>query len=188
MDFNLSLKLCFFIAQNNIFYIIPINQQNASAFWIITNKNIMKNILNLILLLPLLLYVVILLINNELLSTKAEVNLFFASFEINIVTFISIFFVLYILIIYWIFKFSNFFVSHKNNNLQNKVNELKAQMQDREPKLLENIEKKFSEILEKAQKQNKENIEILKKENDKVVTNLTYDLKIVKEKIENLNK
>jgi len=148
----------------------------------------MKNILNLILLLPLLIYVIILLANSKLLSTKAEINLFFTSFEINIVTFISIFFVLYILVIYLIFKFSNFFVSHKNKNLSEEVNKLKAEMQDREPKFLENIENKFSEILEKSAKENKQNIDILKKENEKVVTNLTYDLKIIKEKVENLNK
>ena len=148
----------------------------------------MKNILNLILLLPLLIYVIILLANSKLLSTKAEINLFFTSFEINIVTFISIFFVLYILMIYLIFKFSNFFVSHKNKNLSEEVNKLKAEMQDREPKFLENIENKFSEILEKSAKENKQNIDILKKENEKVVTNLTYDLKIIKEKVENLNK
>jgi len=148
----------------------------------------MKNILNLILLFPLLIYVIILLANSKLLSTKAEINLFFTSFEINIVTFISIFFVLYILVIYLIFKFSNFFVSHKNKNLSEEVNKLKAEMQDREPKFLENIENKFSEILEKSAKENKQNIDILKKENEKVVTNLTYDLKIIKEKVENLNK
>ena len=147
----------------------------------------MKNILNLLLLLPLLLYVIILLANSELLSTKADINLFFISFEINIVTFISIFFVLYILVIYLIFKFSNFFVSHKNKNLSEEVNKLKAEMQDREPKLLENIENKFGEILEKSAKENKQNIDILKKENEKVITNLTYDLKIIKEKVEKLN-
>ena len=147
----------------------------------------MKNILNLILLLPLLLYVIILFANNQLLSTTAEINLFFTSFEINIVTFISIFFVLYILVIYWIFKFSNFFVSHKNKNLSDEVNNLKAEMQDREPKLLENIEKKFEKILEKANSKHKESIEILKKENEKVITNLTYDLKIIKEKVEKIN-
>ena len=147
----------------------------------------MKNILNLILLLPLLIYVIILFTNNQLLSTIAEINLFFTSFEINIVTFISIFFVLYILVIYWIFKFSNFFVSHKNKNLSDEVNNLKAEMQDREPKLLENIEKKFEEILEKANSKHKESIEILKKENEKVITNLTYDLKIIKEKVEKIN-
>jgi len=107
----------------------------------------MKNILNLILLLPVLVYVIILLANNELLNIKWEINLFFTSFEVNIITFISIFFVLYILIIYWILKFTNFFVSSKNENLVKKINELKAEMQDKEPKLLENIEKKFSEIL-----------------------------------------
>jgi uncharacterized membrane protein YciS (DUF1049 family) len=148
----------------------------------------MKNILNIILLLPLLIYVIILLINNNLLNTKAEINLFFASFDINIVTFISIFFVLYILIIYGIFKFSNFFVSHKNKNLSDEVNKLKSEMKDREPKLLEQLENKFEDILEKSKQENKQNIDILKKENEKVITNLTYDLKIIKEKVENLNK
>jgi len=147
----------------------------------------MKNILNIILLFPLLIYVIILLINNQLLNTKAEINLFFTSFEINIVTYISIFFVLYILIIYSVFKFSNFFVSHKNKNLSDEVNKLKAEMQDKEPKLLEKIEKKFEEILEKSQKQHKESIDILKKENEKVLTNLTYDLKMIKEKVEKIN-
>ena len=90
------------------------------------------------------------------------------------------------MILYSLFKFSNFFVAHKNKNLNNEVNELKAEMQDREPKLLEAIEKKFSEILEKAQADNKQNIDILKKENEKVVTNLTYDLKMIKEKIEKI--
>lgn len=144
----------------------------------------MKNILNIILLFPVLIYVILLLANNELLNIKWNINLFFTSFEINIVTFISIFFVLYILIIYSIFKFSNFFVNNKNKNLLDDVNKLKAEMQDNQPKLLENIENKFSEILEKSSAQNKQNIEILKKENEKVITNLTYDLKIIKERVE----
>ena len=147
----------------------------------------MKNILNIILLFPLLVYVVILLINNQLLNTKAEINFFFTNFEVNIITIISIFFVLYILIIYSVFKFSNFFINNSKDNLINEVNKLKADKQDREPKLLENIEKKFEEILKKSSEENKKNIDILKKENDKVITNLTYDLKIIKEKIEKIN-
>lgn len=146
----------------------------------------MKNIINLIILVPLLIYVIILLANNQLLHTKWEINLFFASFEVNIVTIISIFFVLYILIIYSVFKFSNFFVSHKNKNLSEEVNKLKAEMQDKQPKLLEAIEKRFSDILEKANSKHKESIEILKKENEKVVINLNYDLKIIKEKVEKI--
>ena len=147
----------------------------------------MKSILNIILLSPVLVYVVLLLINSELLSEKTTVNLFWlAEVELPLITLISVFFVGYIMILYSLFKFSNFFVAHKNKNLNNEVNELKAEMQDREPKLLEAIEKKFWEILEKSKAENKQNIDILKKENEKVVTNLTYDLKMIKEKIEKI--
>ena len=59
-------------------------------------------------------------------------------------------------------------------------------MHDREPQLLEAIENKFSEILQKSAAENKQNIDILKKENEKVVTNLNYDLKMIKEKIEKI--
>lgn len=147
----------------------------------------MKSVLNIVLLSPVLIYVVLLLINSELLSEKDTVNLFWITeLELPLITLISLFFVSYIIIMYSLFKFSNFFVAHKNKNLNNEVNELKAQMLDREPKLLEAIEKKFWEILEKAQADNKQNIDILKKENEKVVTNLTYDLKMIKEKIEKI--
>lgn len=148
----------------------------------------MKNILNIILLLPILLYLIILLFNNELLNIKWNLNLFFISFEVNIITFISAFFVLYILIIYFIFKFSTFFVTNKNKNLNDKMNKLKADMFDKEPILLEKIEQKFEEILRKSWDKNRDNIEIMKKENEKIITNLNYDLKVIKENIEKLNK
>jgi len=104
----------------------------------------MKSVLNIVLLSPVLIYVVLLLINSELLSEKDTVNLFWITeLELPLITLISLFFVSYIIIMYSLFKFSNFFVAHKNKNLNNEVNELKAQMLDREPKLLEAIEKKF---------------------------------------------
>ena len=148
----------------------------------------MKNFLNLLVLSPLLIYVVLLLSNTNILTKKLELNLFWigGTFDAPVITFISLFFVTYTLVLYSLSKFSNFFVVNKNKNLTWEVNELKAKMHDREPKLLESLEKKFSEILEKSQTENKKNIDILKKENEKVVTSLNYDLKIIKEKIEKI--
>ncbi len=146
----------------------------------------MANILNVILLSPVLIFVVLLLVNNNLLGIKGEVNLFITAFEVPIVAFMAVFFVGYIIIMYCLFKFSNFFVSHKNKNLTGEVNSLKAEMLDREPKLIKAIENKFSEILAKSDDSHNKTIDILKKENEKVVTNLTYDLKIIKEKVEKL--
>ena len=148
----------------------------------------MKNILNLVLLSPVLIYVILLLINSELLSEKNTVNLFWITdVDLPVITLISLFFVSYIVVMYSLFKFSNFFTQHKNKNLTWEVNALKAEMQDNQPKLLEAIEKKFWDILEKSNAENKKNIDILKKENEKVVTNLTYDLKMIKEKVEKIN-
>ncbi len=147
----------------------------------------MKNILNLVLLSPILVYVVLLLINSDLLSEKQTLNLFWiVELELPLITLISLFFVVYIMVIYSLFKFSNFFVANKNKNLTGEVNALKAEMQDKQPKLLEALEAKFGEILNKATAENKKNIDILKKENEKVVTNLTYDLKMIKEKVEKI--
>ena len=147
----------------------------------------MKNILNLVLLSPILIYVILLLINSDLLSEKQTINLFWlAEVSLPLITLISLFFVVYIMVIYSLFKFSNFFVASKNKNLTGEVNALKAEMQDRQPKLLEAIEAKFWEILEKSNTEHKKTIDILKKENEKVVTNLTYDLKMIKEKVEKI--
>lgn len=148
----------------------------------------MKNILNIVLLSPILIYVILLLINSNLLSETHSINLFWiAEPELPLITIISLFFISYIVLLYSLFKFSNFFVEHKNKNLTWEVNALKAEMQDSQPKLLEAIEKKFWDILEKSNAENKKNIDILKKENEKVVTNLTYDLKMIKEKVEKIN-
>jgi hypothetical protein len=142
----------------------------------------MKSLLNVILLSPILVYVILMFINLGLLSQKAEVNLFWLwSGEISIITIISFFFVSYIMIMYSLFKFSNFFAHNKNKNLTEEINTIKAKMQDREPKLLEKIEKKFEKILAKSQEQNHTNIKVLKKENEKVITNLTYELQSIKD-------
>ena len=53
----------------------------------------MANILNVTLLSPILIFVILLLLNNHLLATKGEVNLFITTFEVPIVALMAVFFV-----------------------------------------------------------------------------------------------
>jgi hypothetical protein len=62
----------------------------------------MKNILNVILLSPVLTYVVLLLINSELLVKKETVNVFWIlELELPVIALISVFFVVYIFLMYF---------------------------------------------------------------------------------------
>ncbi len=147
----------------------------------------MRAFLNILLLSPILIYWVLLSINSNLLTQKETINLFWITqIEIPIIAIITIFFISHVVIVFSLSKFSNFFIAHRNKKLSKTVNELKARMLDREPELLDAIEQKFEDILKKSQDENKQNIDIIRKENEKVVTNLNYDLKMIKEKLENI--
>ena len=144
----------------------------------------MKKIANIILLSPILLYLLLILINKELLDIKENISLFWI-WEINlpIISVTTIFFVLYIIIIWLLLKFSEIFTSIKKNRLEREIKDLKATMQDWQWDLLWSIKKDFVEILEGFKEENKKSIETLKKENEKVVTNLNYEINNLKERI-----
>jgi len=62
----------------------------------------MKNIINIILLSPVLIYVILLLINSDLLSKKETVNIFWIwDLEMPVIALISVFFVAYIFLMYF---------------------------------------------------------------------------------------
>jgi hypothetical protein len=97
----------------------------------------MKNILNIAILIPLLIYILLLLINKDSLLLETEVNFFWIyKNQIQIVTYISLFFVSYLLILWSLFKFSNFFADHKTKKQNEQINELKAKLADQTPELI----------------------------------------------------
>jgi hypothetical protein len=97
----------------------------------------MRNFLNIIILVPLLIYIVLLLINKNSLSLTTEVNFFWIyKTQIQIVLYISLFFVSYLLILWSLFKFSNFFADHKTKKQNEEINELKAKLADQTPELI----------------------------------------------------
>jgi len=147
----------------------------------------MKNIANILFLLPVLLYVILIIINKDILSIREPINFFWiADIKAYLIWDISIFFVLYLLIIWLGLKFSDIFNSFKSKKHEKIINKLKAELQDKEPELLSNIEDRFEKVIEKFKEENNKNIKILKKENEKILSNLEYDIKTIKEKIDKI--
>ena len=147
----------------------------------------MKNIANILFLLPILLYVVLIIINKDILSIKETINFFWITdFNAYLIWDISIFFVLYLLIIWLWLKFSDILSNFKNKKYEKIIDKLKSELQDKEPELINNIEEKFEKIIEDFKEENRKDIKILKKENEKILSNLEYDIKTIKEKIDKL--
>lgn len=144
----------------------------------------MKNIANIIMLLPLLIYVILLLINNNLLIEKSEVNLFWiSSFEIPIISLITLFFIIYILIIYFSWKFSSFFTNTKINTLEREKLHLKAKLADKIPEIESKIDDKYTKILEEFREISNKNLELHKNQTKQVLENLDFEIKNIKEKL-----
>lgn len=149
----------------------------------------MKNILNILLIIPIILYILLLFINLDLLSLKWNINLFWVtSVEISLISFTTIFFLSYILIVYLLLKFSNLFTVFKNRTLEWKVNKLKATIQDWNSGMIDELISKFDKVLEKNNNNNEKTLEKYKNVNNKVIHDLTYEIWDLRRKIENIKK
>ncbi len=80
-----------------------------------------------------------------------------------------------------IFKFSNFFTTHKNKKLNKEVAELKAKLADGQAELIAKITKEL-----KAE--NDKKLELYKKENSKLTGNVDLELWNIKKKLDKLEK
>ena len=149
----------------------------------------MKNIFNIIFLFPILIYVVLLLINSTLLLEKDIVNLFWITeVEIPLITLITLFFIIYIFIIYFSWKFSLFFTNSKIKALENDKLELKSRLFDQIPDLERTIDEKYSTILDDFKEVSNKNLELHKNQTKQVLENLEFEIKNIKEKLDKINK
>jgi len=149
----------------------------------------MKNLLNILILIPLLIYILLLLINKNLLLTTQEINIFWLyKTNIQFILYINIFFILYLILIWWLFKFSNLFANHKTKKLNDEILKLKSKLTDQTPELIEWIQEILNKKLEEFKTNANKQIELTKKETEKVLWNLEYEIKTLKDKIEKLSK
>ncbi|MCH8518989.1 hypothetical protein LAT59_04480 [Candidatus Gracilibacteria bacterium] len=145
--------------------------------------------MKLLLLLPALLYLGLLILNLGIFSASHEINFFWiARFEISVILFSTIFFILYIILLWVGFQFLGIFKDAQARKLQDENYKLKEELLSKQGELVGEIESRFTETLTKLQDSADKKLELYKKENEKVVTNMNYDIKNLGEKIERLKK
>ena len=145
--------------------------------------------MKLLLLLPALLYLGLLILNLGIFSATHTINFFWiARFEISVILFSTIFFILYIVLLWVWFQFLGIFKDAYARKVQDENYKLKEELLSKQSELIGEIESRFNEILTKLQIDADKKLELYKKENEKVVTNMHYDIKTLGEKIERLKK
>ncbi len=145
--------------------------------------------MRLLLFLPALAYLGLLVLNLDIFKANTEINFFWlASFNIPVVIFISIFFILYILLLWIGFNFSNVFTNMKTKKLEKEVFDLKSKLLNKQGELLKNIENHFDDVLAKHKTESDKKLELYKKENDKIVSNMNHDMQALGDKITKLAK
>ena len=156
---------------------------------LIINKKIMKNIINIVILSPILIYVILLLLNYKLLTKTEDLKiLWFSLPEVPVIALISVFFIIYIIFLYFSEKFSLFFANHRTKRLEKEILELKARLQEQIPDIVDMMKIEFKVIVDNIKDENKRNLDLSRKETDKVLWNLEFEIKNLKEKITKINK
>jgi hypothetical protein len=145
--------------------------------------------MRLLLFIPAIIYLVLLIINLDIFKTTTEINFFWlTSFNIPVVIFVSIFFILYILLLWVGFNFSNIFTNIKTKKLEKEVFDLKSKLLNKQGDLIKNIEDKFEKKLCEFKDEADKKLELTKKETEKVVSNMSYDFKDIQDKLGKISK
>ena len=144
----------------------------------------MKNILNLLFLLPILIYVLLLLINSNLLSRSEVVNLFWiADVELPFISVSTIFFIAYIFLMYFSWKFSSFFTNTKMKKIEEEKLLLEAKLASKIPEIEKTMEEKFEKVLNEFKDISNKNLELHKNQTKQVLENLEFEIKNIKDKL-----
>lgn len=145
--------------------------------------------MRILLFLPALAYLALLAINLDIFGATSNINFFWLfNIDIPVVIFISIFFILYILLLWIGFNFSNVFTNMKTKKLEKEVFELKSKLLNKQGDLIKNIEEKFDTKLWEFKKEADKKLELTKKETEKVVSNVQYDFKDIQDKLTKISK
>lgn len=144
--------------------------------------------MKVLLLLPAFIYISIAFTNIDLLSKTETINIYWLyDLNIPILLFSVIFFILYVVVIWVFLNFSDLFSDYKKNKSDKEILELKSKLQDWQSELIDSINNNFKQILEETKKENEVLLLKHKKENEKILSNLEYDIKSIKEKIDKVN-
>lgn len=145
--------------------------------------------MKILLLIPILFYLLLVLVNWNLLHTEQVINLFWAK-EISIpfLFYNSIFIVLYSVIVFFAYDWLNIFLKYKIKKQEKEIVFLKSQLFDNQEKLLKNISKEIENWKKEIKKENKELIKNLEDKHFEKIQKLIKDSDEKLEKYKNTNK
>lgn len=145
--------------------------------------------MRILLLIPAILFFLLLLINLSIFSASSEINFFWlAHFNMPVALFVSLFFILYIFLVWLGFNVQGSFANRKVKKVENENFDLKNKLLNKQGDLISSIETKFSETFEKYQIQQDKKLELYKKENEKMLSNMNFEMEKLGNKIEKLKK
>ena len=140
-------------------------------------------------LLPALLYLGLLILNLGMFSASYEVNFFWiARFEISVILFATLFFILYIGLLWVWFQFFWMFKDVEVRKRESENTKLKEQLLSGQWELISQIEERLQDILYSQQWESDKNLERYRKENEKVISNIIFEIKSLSDKIDKLKK
>lgn len=123
--------------------------------YIIITILIKKLFMKTILLVPIFLYLILLLVNIDLLKTAQDVNIFwFTTIHTQWLLFSSIFIALYATLVYFLYNWVNAYLKHKISNLEKEIVELKSDLYDWQEELIDNIKQTYDKLFEEFKKEN----------------------------------
>lgn len=126
----------------------------------------MNKLSDIFFLIGIIILLAFLMLNLDLSSTNLETNLVFYTWEINIVLYLIIAFIAYIILIWILLKFSDIFTKWKQNKLGSEINELKAKLYDNQSDLLKSVDNSFKKEFLELDKSIKEKIDNQKNDID----------------------
>lgn len=147
----------------------------------------MKYFLHLFFLIPNFIFLLLILINKEILFINSDINIFWiTNINIPILTYIVIFYTIYIISIYVLIKFSNFFTWIKIKKDENIINKLKAKIADQIPEMNNKLNETYKEIITEFKDISSKNLELHKNQTKQVLKNLEFEINNLKDKIDTI--
>jgi len=142
-----------------------------------------------LLVVPAIIFIALLIINIGIFSLTREINFFWLfRFDIPVVITITLFFIIYMLMIWAGLSFGKVFTNRRIKSLETEVYELKSKLLNKQGELIKNIEDKFDKKLWEFKQDSDKKLELTKKETEKVVSNVNYDFSTIKDRLTRMGK
>lgn len=128
------------------------------------------------LLAPLVLFLFLGICNLDIFLVSQSINIFFIfDLEIPVLAMSVVYFWIYVLSIWLLVQFSDFFKIRGQKKAHHEINSLKAELYDKQEQLITKITQEFKD-------ENTKNMTIFRSENEKISSQIMFDLESLKNK------